>query len=136
MPDVTIPIISNIIHPPLGVLRRDILPGIYAGSGDLTRATGALPPFNNVNAYGLAWSVFSIPIGYGFVLGDPVYFDERLVQLSTIHADFEGHELVSEYHDFHVEGIYWLWENAGPSRIHYEISPGVQLVLYWLTVHL
>lgn len=129
--------VSNLlIHPPIGFLRRALITGIFSGSGDLTRATGALPPFNNVNAYGLTWSIFSVPIGFGKIEGHPDVYYERLVQFSTVHEDFEAHQMISEYHDFHAEGIYWMWETAGPKKVHYEIAPGVQLNLYWLEVRI
>lgn len=130
------PVGNLLIHPPIGFLRRAVIPGVISGSGDLTRPTGALPPFNNVNAYGLSWSIFSIPAGFGKAEGFPDVYYERLVQLSTVHEDFEGHQMISEYHDFHAEGLYWLWETAGPKAVHYEVTPGVELVVYWLEVRI
>jgi hypothetical protein len=129
------PVHDLLTAPPLGFIRRTLIPGVFAGSGDLTRPQAIpVPPFNNVNAYGLTWDIFTVPAEFGFILGSPLFYFERLVQLSTIHADAAGHQLVSEFHDFHVEGIYWLWANAGPTRVHYEIQTGVTLVLYWLTL--
>lgn len=132
----TIPILETLLHPPIGLLQRELIPGLVSGSGDLTRSTGALAPFDHVNAYGLTWSFFTVPVTFGFDFGSPAVYDERMVQLSTIHTDFVGHDIISEYHAFSVEGIYWLWDNPGPTRIHYEVQVGVQLVLYWLIVHL
>ena len=33
-------------------MRRELIAGTFSGGGDLQRATGAVAPFNNVNAYG------------------------------------------------------------------------------------
>lgn len=127
-------VVSDLIaRPPIGLLNRSLI-GDFTGEGDLTRPGPPVPPFNHVNAFGLTWSATTIPDGLGRFLGSPVIFEQRLVQLSTVHEDFGGHELVSEYHDFFVEGIYWLWENPGPSRIHYVITPGVELTFFWLLV--
>lgn len=126
-----IPILETILHPPLGVLRRELI-GTLSGSGDLTHNTGASAPFNNVNAYGLTWSIFTLPAGWGISYGYPNTYDPRLLQAATIHRDSAGHDIISEYHDFHAEGIFWLWENPGPQFVHYEISPGVSLVMYWV----
>jgi len=130
------PISEALLHPPLGLIKRLLIPGTFENSGDLQRMTGALPPFNNVNAYGLTWSFFTIPAGFGQTPGFPVIYDERMLQLSTVHTSFDGHDVISEYHDFRVDGIYWLWQNPGPTRIHYEIAPGVVLTFFWLVVNI
>jgi hypothetical protein len=127
------PILEAILHPPLGLIQRELI-GTVSGSGDLTRDTGALPPFNNVNAYGLTWDIFTLPAGWGIEFGFPNVYEPRLLQAATVHRDFAGHDIVSEYHDFYAEGIYWLWENPGPQYVHYEISPGIELTLFWLRV--
>jgi hypothetical protein len=116
------------------LLTRELISGTFTGSGDLTRSTGALAPFNHVNAYGLTWDFFTVPAGYGFTLGEPNVYDERMVQASTVHTGYDGHDLTSEYHAFYAEGIYWLWDNPGPTRVHYEIAPGVVVVFFWIIV--
>jgi hypothetical protein len=128
-----VPILETILHPPIGALQREII-GNFSGSGDLTRPAFALPPFQNVNAYGLTWDIFTLPSGWSIFYGFPNIYTPRLLQASTVHQDISGHNIISEYHDFYVEGIYWLWENPGPQLVHYEISPGIELVLYWLIV--
>lgn len=129
-----IPILEAILHPPLGLLKRELIPGLFSGAGNLTRNTGSLPPFNNVNAYGLTWSFVSVPDTLGIEFGTPNVYEERMLQLSAMHIGFDGHEIVSEYHSFQVEGVYWLWQNVGPSRIHYDIRIGVELTFFWLVV--
>jgi hypothetical protein len=131
-----VPILQTILHPPLGLLQRELLEGTFTGAGDLQRQRPVLPPFQDVNAYGLTWDIFTVPPGYGRRLGSPDVYEQRIVQLSTVHADRAGHQLVSEYHEFYAEGIYWLWENPGPLRVHYEIGPGVALVFFWLIVQI
>lgn len=128
---IQIPVLDLILHPPLGVLSRELI-GTLSGSGDLTRPSVLPKPFDNVNAYGLTWSIFTLPIGWGITYGYPNVYEPRLMQASTVHRDQQGHDIISEYHDFVAEGIYWLWENPGPLKVHYDISPGVSLVLYWI----
>jgi len=65
-----VPIANTLLHPPLGALRRELITGVYSGSGDLTRP-GGFPPFENVNAYGLTWSFFTVPETFGYQLGSP-----------------------------------------------------------------
>lgn len=123
-----VPVFEAIIHPPLGLLQRDLIAGVFTGSGDLTRPSGPL----NVDGYGLTWTFFSVPAPFGYELGSPIVYHDRMIQLSAIHRDLAGHDLVSEYHAFNVEGIYWLWENPFPQRIHYEIQVGVSVIFSWL----
>jgi hypothetical protein len=130
---IQIPIGGNILHPPLGILQRELIPGLFTGSGDLTRP-GPTPPFNNVNAVGLSWSFFTVPAPFGYRVGDPIIYYERMIQLSTIHQDIGTHQLVSEVYDAYADGHYWMWQEAGPSRVHYEICPGVDVVFYWLII--
>lgn len=131
----SVPILDAILHPPLGAMQREIIPGLFTGAGDFQRNDGHLPPWNNVNAYGMTWTFVTVPAGFGFQLGSPIVFDERMLQVSTVHTDFAGHDIISEYHEFHVEGIYWLWANVGPTRVHVEAAPGLSVQLYWLVVH-
>lgn len=128
-----IPILEALLHPPLGLLVRSLIPGTWSGSFDLDRP-GPTPPFNNVNAYGLTWDFFTVPAGYGRDLWLPNVFDRPMLRGSTIHTGLDSHDLVSEWHDFYSEGTYWLWANPGPTRIHLDVSPGVELTLFWLLV--
>ena len=127
-----VPVLETILHPPIGLLTRHLITGVSTGAGDLTRPGGP-PPFNNVDAYGLSWDFFTVPAGIGFELGSPNVYEQRMLQLSTIHTGLDGHDIISEYHGFAVEGIYWLWENPGPTRIHFEILPGVVVQFFWIS---
>lgn len=130
---VNIPIGTNILRPPIGLLQRELIPGIFTGDGDLTRPGGTVP-FNNVNAFGLSWSFFSVPAPFGYELGEPRVYHHVMIRLTTIHQDIGSHQLVSETFDAHSDGIYWLWDNAGPSRVHYEIIPGLSVQFYWILI--
>jgi hypothetical protein len=136
MSQSAIPIVETIAHPPLGWLGRELIVGSFTGTGDLDRDTGAAPPWNHVNANGLTWDFFTVPARFGYTLGNPRIYEHRMIQLSTVHTGSDNHELVSEFHDFYSEGLYWMWENAGPTRIHYEIAPGVVVIFFWLLPHL
>ena len=127
------PIGLNLLHPPLGLLQRELIPGLADGIGDLVRP-GPTAPFNHVNAFGLSWTFFSVPAPFGYTLGDPRTYHQRMIQLSTVHTDLSGHDTVSDVLDAHAEGLYWLWAEAGPTRVHYEIVPGVRVQFFWLVL--
>lgn len=130
MPDIDLPIVQQLLHPPVTLLRRELVTGLFSGSGSLTRAAGPI----GVNAFGLSWDFFTVPAGFGFTLGVPVIYEERMLNLAAIHSSLDGHAFVSEYHAFYADGIYWQWENSFPTRVDYDIAPGVSLVFHWLLV--
>jgi len=105
--------------------------GVFTGSGDLRRPTGPFP-FNNVFAFGLTWDFFTVPATFGYELGLRRRYFDRMIELSALHIDGQNHEMVSDQFDAYAEGIYWVWREAAPERIHYEIIPGVSVVFHWL----
>lgn len=125
-----VPVLEAILHPPLGALQRELIPGITSGSHDLTRPVGPL----NVNAYGLTWDILTVPDTWGILFGQPNVWETRLLQANTVHVGLDGHSLISEYHDFFTEGLYWLWFNPFPDHVHVEINIGVALTLFWLVI--
>lgn len=131
MPDITLPInVLNNLQPGISFLRREAITGIFTGEGDLDRPALGV----GVNAFGLSWDFFSVPAPFGRELGQPDVFDRRMLQLAAIHTSTDSHQFISEYHAFFVEGIYWQWANIFPSRIHYVIAPGVEVVFFWLLI--
>ncbi len=127
------PVADVVLHPPYGFMRRELLVGTFSGSGTLTRATGALPPFNNVNAYGLRTTFFTIPAELSRTFGTPDVFQQRMVQLTARYTDALGNDDDLEIHDVHFEHV-WLWGEPGPTLIHYDILPFVVVVFEWMIV--
>jgi len=127
------PIIDVLLHPPFGFLQREVVAGLFSGSGDLDRNTGALAPFNNVNAYGLRVTFFTVPAPFGYDLGSPRVYHNRMVQLTVRYRDALGNDQDLELYDVHAEQAFF-WREPGPLLIHYEICPGVECVFEWLII--
>ena len=127
------PIADALFHPPYGFTRRELIPGLFSDSGDLQRATGSLPPFNNVNAYGLRWAFFTVPEGIGRKFGSPDVFDRRMIQLTARYRNADGDDDDLEVIDVYSEQT-WFWREPGPLLIHYEIYPFVEVVFQWLII--
>jgi hypothetical protein len=130
---LSFPILDTVLHPPYGAMRRELISGVFSGSGTLTRATGAAAPFNNVNAYGLRTSFFTVPIHAGRELGSPDVFLDRVVQLTARYDDALGNADDLEVHNVHFEHV-WLWLEPGPALIHYEVFPNFEVVFEWIIV--
>ena len=112
---------------------------MFEGDGELTRPAFAFPPFNNVNAFGIAVDFFTIPERIGRKHGFIDQFEERIVQICTVHTDQDGHDFVSEYmwqvEEFSgvfCDGAVWIWANAGPTKVGYSIFPGCVVVFHWM----
>jgi hypothetical protein len=127
------PILDVLLHPPYGAMRRELIAGTFSGTGNLTRATGSLPPFNNVNAYGLRVSFFTVPAELGYLLGSPNQYYDRMVELTARYSDALGNDDDLEVVNIHFERV-WIWAEPGPALIHYDILPGVSCVFEWMIV--
>jgi hypothetical protein len=126
VPDVSV--IEQFLHPPLGVLTREIIPGLASGSGVLTRPRGPVP----VDAFGVTFTFFTVPAGYGYQLGNIREYDVRMLQLSVVHTLLDGHSIVSENFNVNSDNLPILWAVALPTQIQYYIAPGVQVQFWWL----
>lgn len=130
---LSFPVAGALFHPPYGFTRRELVPGLFSGSGDLERDTGALPPFNHVNAYGLRWTFFTVPDGIGRRFGSPDIFDRRMLQLTARYRNLDDSDDDLEVLEVFSEHT-WFWQEPGPLLIHYEIYPFVEVVFEWLIV--
>ena len=127
------PIGSLIAHPDLSFL--DLCDGVMtlSGRGELTRPA----PGVGVNAYGLAIGLNAVPPGFGVRDGSVVAYSERLAQLITMHAVKGGtQQWLTEELNLHLATMLWLWRNAFPARVLYDVTPGVELVAQWICARL
>jgi hypothetical protein len=116
---IDVPIASLIAHPPLGLLEIDAVAAPAQGQGSIppTAPGGEL-------LYGLWWEFTVVPPEIGLLLGPTERYAERMIQLRTIHT-VGGIELVSEVLDADFHRVIWLWSTAFPTRIDYDVLPGV-----------
>lgn len=128
MPSVNIGVIQQFAHPPLALLGRETIPGLLTGSGTLTRPSGPI----GVDAFGLIWSFFTVPSGYGYAYGPTLEYVERMVQWSVEYTLIDGHSFTLEYYDAHSDALPFLWVEPFPTSVLYDIAPGVGIAASWL----
>jgi hypothetical protein len=87
-----------------------------------------------VDAFGITWDFFTVPAGFGSTPGNPVRYENTMLQLGVVHKDLGTHEYYSEYHSFDAEGIYLTFALLAPVRIDYTIAPGVAVSFFWLVL--
>jgi hypothetical protein len=128
MPAVSVPIIDQLVHPSFGLLTRTATLGTFTGAGTLT------PPQNPLVAltYGLSWSFFTIPARFGLTLGDPVLYEQRILQLASEYQDLGGHSFLAQVANINADGLFYLWDEPLPAAIHYFIAPGCAINFFWL----
>jgi len=127
--DLVVTIASAIITPPPAFLiKKDAV--VIFGRGELER-----PQFGRiVNAYGATWSFITVPEGFGRTFGAVTQYQPRMLQLAVVRKDFGNDEFVAELGDFNTEGQYFIWGLPFPSRIMYDVAPGVVVELRWLVI--
>lgn len=103
----------------------------YTGRGVLTRSGGGFP----VNAFGIRWRILAVPESFGSRDGALVEYIERLAQLVKFNHDTNGEEYVDDIVDIFSDGgkLAWSW-NSYPSRVLYDVTPGVVMQFCWLLI--
>jgi hypothetical protein len=123
-----VPLSDQFLRPPFRLFTRVIIPGLASGSGNLSRPAGPI----GVNAFGLTWSFFTVPIGFGRTPGLQVVYEQRVLEIGVLHTYIDGSTAYVEHHSFHEEGIPLLFNLAFPTRIDYSIVAGAQVQFYWI----
>jgi len=129
MPQVSLPIIGALVHPPLGLLSRSL---------PFTRGPGGtgfeVPPQVSPAAltHGIQWSIFTIPAGYGKTLQNPDVYEDPFLQLSSVYTTLDGHDITIQTEQIRVDGSQYFWDEALPTKILWWIAPGVTITFFWL----
>jgi hypothetical protein len=121
-----VPLGSLLVHPPLGLTRVDATPICRTGDGYLEGDSGLFP-----SIYGLWWEFTVVPPGVGTEAGATVLYEQRMVQLQTVHT-INGLDVVTEIVEANYDRVVWLWAEAKPTRIEYAILPGVEVCFHYV----
>lgn len=132
MPDVTVPIIQTILHPPLGVMGLEHLPTapFTGGSYAIDRPRGPL----RVDAYGLFWSVSAAALGTGNIPGLVTEWEDRVVEIGVIHQMLDGTFVYSQRLATNLDAGFVLWEEALPYGIDLVVGPPFLVDFYWCVI--
>jgi len=128
MPQLPSGVIQQFLHPPLGVMTTETIPGLYTGNGIQNRPRGPI----NIDAFGVQVNLAIVPAGLGYTLGAVRVYEDRLCQLAVIHNLLNGTPVVSETFEIFTDGQICLWKEALPSELLFSILPGVYVSFAWL----
>lgn len=130
MPPPITTIIGEFAHPPWGSLSRELI-GTFSFTGSvhvLQRVRGPV----TVDAFGLAWGLFTIPAGAGFQKGVVKTYHDRFLQVGVRFTDLGGHDFYGEMLDIDQDGAYHLFDQPLPTAIDIYVFPNYAITLYWL----
>ena len=122
-------IIQLATHPPFGILSRETLGPLTAGVTSVYRTRGAV----NVDAFGLAFSFFTIPAAFGSdVQGVTPVYENKICQFAPVFTDLSGHDLYGGAVDVYSEGEYYYFPDLFPTRVDVWVQTGCVVILDWL----
>lgn len=129
MPNVTIPIIDMLLHPPLGVLSRSADPANPQAGPFVALAP---PSFGLFPAYGCVLMVHSVGAFHGRDVSFPIEFDPPLGKIAVNYTDLGGSVIVQQLSLWTYSSQPVLWDIPLPSLFTAYLSPDVVLDLFWL----
>ena len=129
MPQISIPIIDQLVHPSFALITRVAVSGTptLTGNGSLTPPQGPL-----ALTYGIGFSAFTVPAAWGRKLGNPNVFNPPFLQFSVTYTDLSGHVFVKQIEWISVDGTYYWWDDPLPTALQYHVEPGWVLIPFWL----
>ena len=130
MPQVSLPIISQLVHPSLGLLSRVAA----AGNPQAGPFIAVAPPQNPLVAltYGAVLKIHSVGAFHGRDVAFPVQYDPPLGKLSVHYNDLTGFDIIQQVELWTYDAQPYLWEEALPALFVIQTSPDVVLDLFWL----
>jgi hypothetical protein len=129
MPNITIPIIDALIHPPFGVLSRSAAAGNPQAGGFLAVAP---PSFGLFPAYGCVLKIHSVGAFHGRDVSFPVEYDPPLGKLGVHYTDLSGFDIVQQLGFWTFDAQPVLWETPLPALFTLYTAPDVTVDLFWL----
>jgi hypothetical protein len=76
-----------------------------------------------------------VPPGFGYKLGEPLIYQQRMLELTVRYVDVDGFESDLEVLEAYAEQGFF-WREPGPLLVHYEITPGVAVVFEWFVLRI
>lgn len=129
MPQVSIPIIDQLVHPSIGLLTRAAWPANpYSGPF----ITGAPPQGPLAFTYGVVMRIASVGVFHGRDLSYPVEYDPPLGKASCDYVDLSGLLVTQQVELWTFDNQWYVWNEPLPSLFSLYLMPDVHVNLFWL----
>ncbi len=130
MPQLSIPIIDQLVHPSIGALSRILIPGSPFVGPNVALA----PPQNLFGAftYGVVLRINSVAQGHGRDISFPQEFIPPLGKMASLYNDLSGFGVVQQVERWTYDNQWYVWNEPLPSIWSLFLSPDVTVNLFWL----
>jgi hypothetical protein len=129
------PITELLLHPPLGLLKTELITPDRTGVGQLERTNQA----DALRTFGLLVDLVSWPSGMtiefgapNHVLGPSILFNGKALELNVVHQLVDQIVVSSDRAVISQGQSLYLFKEALPSRVEYNIVPGVTVRFHWI----
>jgi hypothetical protein len=129
------PITELLLHPPLGLLKTELITPDRTDVGQLERTNQA----DALRTFGLLVDLVSWPPGMtiefgapNHVLGPSILFNGKALELNVVHQLVDQMVVSSDRAVITQGQSLYLFKEALPSRVEYNIVPGVTVRFHWI----
>lgn len=128
----TVSIIQQFLHPPVGLLVREHIPGgPFTGLHAFDRPRGP----TRVDAFGIRWLITAFPAGYGVTpTAGQNRFDRDVMNIAVRHQLLDGEIIVTEEVFMRSATGELLFAESFPFIVDIEGAPGITYDVWWLLV--
>lgn len=130
MPQISIPIIDQLVHPSIGLLTRVAVPGNPLAGPFIA----LVPPQNPLVAltYGVVMRVHTVGSFHGRDVSSPIQFEPKLGKCSVLYNDLSGLAIIRQLTDWTYDNQDFVWDEPLPAAFQLYLAPDVAADLFWL----
>lgn len=129
MPQITIPIIDQLVHPSIGLLTRVAVPGNPQAGPFISLA----PPQGPLAfTYGVCLRVHATGAFHGRDVSFPIEFEPPLGKMASSYVDLSGSAVVQQVELWTFDNQWYVWNEPLPSLWTIYLAPDVVADLFYL----
>lgn len=130
MPQISIPIIDQLVHPSIGLLSRVAV----AGNPQAGPFIALAPPQNPLVAltYGVVLRIHAVGAFHGRDVSFPVEYDPPLGKMCSEYTDLSGLGVTQQVELWTFDNQWYVWNEPLPALWTIYLQPDVTVDLFWL----
>lgn len=130
MPQISIPIIDQLVHPSIGLLTR----AAVAGNPQAGPFISLAPPQTPLVAltYGVVLRIHSVGAFHGHDVSFPVQFEPPLGKMCSEYTDLSGTGVTQQVELWTYDNQWYVWTEPLPALWTIYLAPDVVVDLFWL----
>jgi hypothetical protein len=129
MPQVSIPIIDLLEHPPIGLLSRVAVPGNPQAGPFISLA----PPVGiGFATYGICLKIHAIGAAHGRDVSFPIEYSPALGKMACEYTDLSGFAVIQQVELWTFDSQWYVWNAPLPTLWTIYLAPDVQADLFYL----